>query len=720
MPYSTLTGEPARIFEEIYKKALDTYKGDKGKAAATGWAALKKQGYRKGDDGKWAKKSEGMAELSMVIVKASFDKKDQTMRYRAVASDTEPDLYGESMAPELFQDFTRRIENNIPIPEQFKAAICEDTWCGGLPYPSISHFKAGPGGVNVPGKLERIYVDGNRLKGEGALLDNELGRAVFKALCDDLYAKKSEPDHKPVRISIGFLDLQHSHVGNGMNFKFERKSLTDICPMCAQNIGGKTYQKGVLVHLAFTRVPVNPRTEAEVERSMSDAIVTKKDDAASIIGQDLVDILVDKSQADVLVIKSDGEVERGQSVTREPQLVGMQRGEGKTLKLADAALYNSCYDPNTGLFNQECIDQTMMGHMPGMRKAMSSMWPNGKDHEVPSNDISGKWLAMFSVTKKEPDGSHPASHYLYVGDSSQVSTWHLPVKDSSGKISTRHLGAAHAALTKGFRGQKYGGPGKGKALAKLRGLYKQAGMKWPEEKSMATMVEKGKIPTAPVPGNPDMIDIFDDDALYPEVPSKEDSVTPGSSSESPLMGDPAGTYSDVEGAKSRTNRAKFGKEGSAEEEGSEGEAEAKREGDKPRKPMKEKALVMAAKSLIQQVYNLKSQGVYGNEALAALQPHMNQFGEAVRRSVSNTYGDASTAAAIAALTQEIATLKAQLASVGTGTVTRSAVPTPRSISFNPGTATIIQQQAGGELGGLTVEKKPFSQIAAIARKSTGL
>lgn len=716
MPYSTLHGEAATTFEKIYNNALKEYK-DKGKAAQTAWAALKKQGYRKGDSGEWKKSS--LTEFSMAIVKASYDKQNGgAMRFRAVASDTEPDLYGESMSPELFQDFTDRIEKSIPIPEAFKSAICEDTWCGGLPYPSISHFKAGPGGTNVPGKLERVYIDGNRLKGEGLLSDNNLGRAVFKALLEDLYAKKSGSDTQPVRISIGFLDIQHSHVGNGMNYKFERKALTDTCPMCLQNIGGKVYQKGVLVHLAFTRVPVNPRTEAEVERSMSDAIVTKQDDAASIIGKDLAEILVDKSQVEsVLTVKSDGSIEEKGSVTREPELVGRNGGEGKTLKLTDASIYQACYDPNTGLFNQECIDQAMMGHMPAMRKAMSEMWPNGKGDEadVPANDKAGKWLALFSTTKKEPDGEHPASHYLAVGDSSKPSTWHLPVKDSSGKISPRHLGAAHAALTKGFRGNKYGGPGKGKALAKLQSLYHSAGMKWPEdsdskkEKAMATNVQKG-IPTAPVPGSPQMIDIFDDDELYPEVPSKEESVTPTNPKG---MKEPFGTVSN-----SVEHEAKYGKEGSAEEEASEGKAEAKREGDKPK--MKEKALVLAARSLINQVVTLKSQGVYGNDALAALQPHMNQFGEAIKRSVTYSSGDESTAAAIAALTQEIATLKAQIAANGANPqVTRSTVPQPRSIQFNPGTQTVMQQQAAGELGGLTTDKRPFSQISAIARRSVG-
>lgn len=449
---------------------------------------------------------------------------------------------------------------------------------------------------------------------------------------------------------------------------------------------------------------------------MSDAIVTKKDDAVSIVGDDLANLLVDKSKADVLVVKADGTVEKG-SITREPQLVGRNDGEGKQLKMADASIFNDCYDPNTGMFNQECIDQAVMGHMPAMRKAMSAMDPAKAPGvegapEVPANDVAGKWLSlvqMFSVTKKEPDGEHPASHYLAVGDSSKPSTWHLPVKDSAGKISPRHLGAAHAALTKGFRGRKYGGPGKGKALAKLRNLYKQAGMKWPDEastKEKSAMETKG-IPGAPVPGSPDMIDIFDDDALYPEVPSKEESVDPKDESG---MGAPAGTVTEIKKAKPFA-----GKEDAAEEAAEK----------KAPKKMAEKALVMSAKSLIQEVVNLKSQGVYGDMALQAIQPHMNQFGEAIRRSL--TYSDAGTsemAAALAALTEQVAVLRAQLAgqAAPAAQVQRSAVPQSRAITFNPATMAAMQQQsqASGELGGLTVEKKPFSQISAMARKSVGL
>src|SRR3990170_2813683 len=56
----------------------------------------------------------------------------------------------------------------------------------------------------------------------------------------------------------------------------------------------------------------------------------------------------------------------------------------------------------------------------------------------------------------------------------------------AGQLSPRLLGAAHAALTVGYRGQKYSGPGKEEALKKLKRLYKRAGLKWPESKEDST------------------------------------------------------------------------------------------------------------------------------------------------------------------------------------------------------------------------------------------
>lgn len=287
-------------------------------------------------------KESPVVEMSMRISKASYNKSEENaMRWTAIDSDTDEDLYKESMSVELYKDFEYRIKNNIPVPEPFVDVICEEHWCGGMPYLSVAHYKAGTGGGNVPGTIESVYVDGTRLKSKGTLYGNDLGRKVFDALCDDLYRKKSDPTHLPVRISIGFLDLEHKHIpGIGPEYTFTRTDVGQICPLCSQGVGGKIYMKGQLVHLALTRVPVNPRTEMVAEKSM-DEITTKREDAKSIIGE-LADELEEKSIANAeLVVKSDP--------TPAPSLIA------------------SCYDPNTDSYNQECVTSIMDKYMPAIR-----------------------------------------------------------------------------------------------------------------------------------------------------------------------------------------------------------------------------------------------------------------------------------------------------------------------------------------------------------------
>ncbi len=279
-------------------------------------------------------KDSAVVEMSMRIDKASYNKsEDNPRRWTAIDSDTDDDLYAEKMSMELYQDFKSRIDSNTPIPEEFKSVICEKDWCGGMPYLSIAHYKAGGDKKNVPGDVEKVYIDGTRLKSKGTLHDNPLGRKTFEALVEDLYKRKSgDNEHLPVRISIGFLDLEHKHLSQfgGQEFTFTRKSVGEICPLCATGISGKIYTKGQLVHLAMTRVPVNPRTEMSVEKSMD--IQTKKDDAESIVG-DLANELEEKSIAgDMLVVRSD-----------TPQ----------------SDMYESCeecFDPNTNKYDQACID----------------------------------------------------------------------------------------------------------------------------------------------------------------------------------------------------------------------------------------------------------------------------------------------------------------------------------------------------------------------------
>lgn len=105
------------------------------------------------------------------------------------------------------------------------------------------------------------------------------------------------------------------------------------------------------------------------------------------------------------------------------------------------------------------------------------------------------------IKKSESDGQHPASSYLVVEDPQKSSTWHLRVRDASGKIDRHLLGAAHAALTVGYRGNKYEGPDKEAALKKLKSLYEEEKMPWPNEASSATAPD-GQLDAHAADGDP--------------------------------------------------------------------------------------------------------------------------------------------------------------------------------------------------------------------------
>lgn len=348
MPYDLVKeGEKVCVRKKDTGKIMHCYEGENAESRAKRYMRAL---YAHSEDSAAA-----IVDMSLVVVKASYEKDepDPNRKRRIVmtTSDTAPDLYEERMSAELFSDFTRHIENNDPVPEAFREIICEDTWCGGMPYLSIAHYRAGRDGKNVPGEVESVYVDGDRLKSKAFLYDNPLGRRLFDTLCDDLRMHKSgTPNPNPVRVSIGFLDLEHVHEVNGKSVVFERDAPGQVCALCSQGVGGKIYKRGYLVHLAATRVPVNQRTEMSLEEKSMD-IVTKKDDAASIVGEDLAEELEEKSLADgVLVVKSDGSENRPQP-----------------------APFAGCYDPNTDTFDQDCIDASMRGFMAAIRNEMNAV-----------------------------------------------------------------------------------------------------------------------------------------------------------------------------------------------------------------------------------------------------------------------------------------------------------------------------------------------------------
>ena len=99
--------------------------------------------------------------------------------------------------------------------------------------------------------------------------------------------------------------------------------------------------------------------------------------------------------------------------------------------------------------------------------------------------IFGEDESLKVLTQKRGKESRPSSQFLVVGDKEKPDTWNLPTHQG-GQLSHRLLGAAHAALTVGWRGQKYSGPGKEEALKKLKRLYKKVGLQWQERKEDST------------------------------------------------------------------------------------------------------------------------------------------------------------------------------------------------------------------------------------------
>ena len=249
-------------------------------------------------------------EASMYISKATTV--EGVMRWCAVNSDTESDLYGERMSLELYHKMLGYIKNETPPPEIFRSRICSDYWCGGMPYLSISHYPD-LGGMAVPGEPLELFIDGKQLKARGYLFDNKLGNAVWKSLKED---EKKSPDEDKIRISIAFLDLAHKHGELGKIY--QRLSETELCEECMDGVGNKIYLDGYLVHLALTRVPVNPRTLMEI-KSMTKK--TRKEDAESIVPEEIVEEIDTKAvlekKSDVLVEMSDTDDSED-----EPQPVG--------------------------------------------------------------------------------------------------------------------------------------------------------------------------------------------------------------------------------------------------------------------------------------------------------------------------------------------------------------------------------------------------------------
>jgi cation transport regulator len=272
-------------------------------ASKIAWAAVKKKYQKSGDN--WVPKA-ALVEVELVITKASLQA-DGTMRWQATVSDVGPDATGERTSLALFRDWIERMEKGVTV-----SFLPPPT----LPFLGVSHYPR-LDGFGEAGITEKAYVDGKQFKAGGVFLDSPVGKAVFETLRAELdMVKRGEAVEQPVRISAAWWDLEHSHG----DFVFTRRSLTDICPMCIQGVGDKVYLRGQPDHWASTRVPIHPRTSLALEEKSMPKI-KRRDDAASIVGDDLADELEGKAQQ--LVGKSEAEEDTpGLVVKSEPDTEG--------------------------------------------------------------------------------------------------------------------------------------------------------------------------------------------------------------------------------------------------------------------------------------------------------------------------------------------------------------------------------------------------------------
>lgn len=312
MPTGSLPSSGKKLFEEVYNKALKgSCKGDKECAARTAWSAVKGAGWKKDKEGKWHKSAD-LHEFSLTIKKASIDPQTGDKCWRADTSNTDNDKAGDNMTLDLFRSFVKRIANGDLAPEEYQSEF----WKGGMPYISVSHYPDLDGKA-VPGSVDATYIDGKYLKAKGRFSDTKLGNACWKAITDDLEKiKRGESIEDKVRVSIAFLDFAHQHKSNG--YIFQRNELDDICPECLKELikgeyAGKSFLDGLLVHYALTRVPMNVDTDISPDTEVMRSMTTRKEDAASIIGEDLASELDEEAKlvgkSEALIIKAEDEPE---------------------------------------------------------------------------------------------------------------------------------------------------------------------------------------------------------------------------------------------------------------------------------------------------------------------------------------------------------------------------------------------------------------------------
>lgn len=336
-------------------------------ASKVAWSAVKAKYAKSGD--KWMSKA-ALVEVDLIITKATLQP-DGSMRWQATASDTGPDRMGQRTSLPLFQDWIERAETGKTV-----------AWLSPprKPFLGVSHYPALDGDGEA-GVTERMFVDGKQFKADGVFqAGSPLGKALFDAVRSEReLIKKGQAPAEPIRISAAWWDVQHSHG----DFVFNRKSLVDRCSMCdAGQIDDVQFLKGQLDHFASTRVPIHPRTVLALEEKSMAGKKTRRDDAASIVGEEQADELESKAQKLVgkaetdepvvaLVIKAD-DPDTGDAAATEPDVQQMADGMseeheyrplGGAMNMADAESFIQAQQMMDKLYTNWDLFRVVVGNI---------------------------------------------------------------------------------------------------------------------------------------------------------------------------------------------------------------------------------------------------------------------------------------------------------------------------------------------------------------------
>lgn len=119
--------------------------------------------------------------------------------------------------------------------------------------------------------------------------------------------------------------------------------------------------------------------------------------------------------------------------------------------------------------------------LPNIEKTKTRLRELQAQNSATSTSLSAGAATEKALTKRENGVERIADDYLVVEDPEQPSTWHLPYRTDHDP-DPRLMGAAWAALTVGYRGNKYEGPQKEATLKKLRQVYADTGRTPPGER----------------------------------------------------------------------------------------------------------------------------------------------------------------------------------------------------------------------------------------------